>query len=800
MQYGFFDDEHKEYIITSPNTPRSWSNYLGSTEYGAIITNNAGGYSFYKSAGQGRFTRIRFNSVPMDQPGRYIYLRDKETADYWSASWQPVGKPLDQYKSTCRHGSAYTIIESEYAGIKTETRYFVPLDQTFEVWHLKITNNSPKVRELSLFSFVEYANNWNAMDDLLNLQYTQYTGKMDVVDGIISHGTNVHIPMMPDNFNEKDQGRFSFLAFLGGEVVGFETDLDRFLGSYRTYANPETIEKGSCSNFKAAGDNMCGVLQIDTILQPGESKDFFILMGVGKAEIEGKEVVAKYGNISAIDNEFEKLLNHWHNRIDGLTVKTPDPEFNSMLNMWSPYNCLITFAWSRAASLVYTASDRDGLGYRDSVQDLLGVMHSITDEAGKRLELMITGQVSTGGAMPVVNKVTHTPGKEIPPNETQYRSDDCLWLFNAIPAYVNETGNVDFYHKILPYANIGEDSVLGHMRRAIQFNLDRSGKHGLPCGLHADWNDCLRFGHDGETTFVAMQLRFALKTYIEVCQLLDNKAEKAWAEPILVQLDKNIQEYAWDGEWFLRGYRPDGFKFGSKESPEGQIFMNPQVWAIISGAATEEQKLLALQSMGKRLSSEYGIMLCDPPYTDTDYNIVRAALFNTGMKENGGIFMHTQGWAVMAEAMCGNGNKAYEYFRKYLPAAYNTKAEIKQIEPYVYCQSTHSKSSPHYGNSRVPWLSGSATWSFVAAAQYILGIQPVVEGLRIDPCIPSSWEGFETTRRFRNKELIIKVQNPERVQKGVKSLKVNGKMVEGNMVPFVLMEAENLVEVVLGKV
>jgi len=297
-----------------------------------------------------------------------------------------------------------------------------------------------------------------------------------------------------------------------------------------------------------------------------------------------------------------------------------------------------------------------------------------------------------------------------------------------------------------------------------------------------------------------MQLRFALKTYIEVCRLLGNKSEETWAQPLLSKLDENIQKYAWDGEWFLRGYRSDGFKFGSNESQEGQVFMNPQVWAIISGAANDEQKTIALLNMGERLATEYGIMLCDPPYTDTDYNIVRAALFNTGMKENGGIFMHTQGWAVIAEAMCGNGNGAYDYFRRYLPSAYNAKAEIRQIEPYVYCQSTHSKSSPRYGNSRVPWLSGSATWSFVAAAQYILGLQPVVEGLRIDPCIPSSWEGFEATRRFRNKELIIKVQNPEGVQKGVKKLRLNGKELEGNTVPVVLMEAKNVVEVILGKV
>jgi len=800
MQYGFFDDQKKEYVITSPDTPRSWCNYLGSTEYGAIITNNAGGYSFYQSAGQGRFTRMRFNAVPMDQPGRYIYLRDKQTSDYWSASWQPVGKPLGKYKNTCRHGSAYTIIESEYSGVQTKTRYFVPLGKTFEIWHLKVQNQSTEMRELSLFSFVEYANNWNAADDLLNLQYTQYTGKMDVVDGIISHGTNVHIPMMPDDFGEKDQGRFSYQAFVGGEVAGYETDLERFLGSYRTYANPVAVENGCCSNVKAAGDNLCGVLQIDVRIAPGESKDFFVLMGVGKAEIEGKAVVARYGNIAAVDHEFEQLVNHWHARIEAITVRTPDAEFNSMINMWNPYNCLITFAWSRAASLVYTASERDGLGYRDSVQDLLGVMHNITEEAKSRLELMITGQVSTGGAMPVINKMTHTPGREPAPQENQYRSDDGMWLFNAIPAYVGETGDIDFYEKVLPYSDEGLDTVLGHMRRAIQFNLDRSGDHGLPSGLQADWNDCLKFGPDGESAFVALQLRFALKTYLEVCRLLKNIPEENWALPILEQLDQNIQKHVWDGQWFLRGYRADGFKFGSKESTEGQIFMNPQVWAVISGASTEDQKVLSMKTLSDRLATKFGIMICDPPYTDTDYNIVRAALFNTGMKENGGIFMHTQGWAVMAEAMSGNGNKAFDYFRRYMPSAYNTRAEIRQIEPYVYCQSTHSKYSPRFGNSRIPWLSGSATWSFVAATQYILGLQPVAEGLRIDPCIPSAWEGFEATRRFRNKELVINVQNPEKVEKGVISITINGKTIIGNIVPFTLMQTLNQIQVILGLV
>ena len=791
MQFGYFDDEKKEYVITRPDTPRSWSNYLGSTDYGAIITNNAGGYSFYRSAGMGRFLRMRFNSIPMDQPGRYIYIHDRDSKDYWSTSWQPVGKPLGQYKSECRHGSAYTVITSEYSEIKAETTYFVPLGQSFECWKLRLTNNGSKKRKLSLFTFVEYSGNWAAVDDLLNLQYTQYTLKMDVVDHIIDHGTNVYIPAMPDNFSEKDQGRHSFLSFTGGDVVGFETDLERFLGSYRSYANPITVEKGNCSCFKAAGDNGCGVLQINTYLEAGETKEFIVFLGVGEAKNEGKKVTKEFGSVKKINEELEKLTKYWHNRIQGITVTTPDKEFDSMLNMWSPYNCLITFAWSRAASLIYTASERDGLGYRDSVQDLLGVIPTIPEEARQRLELMITGQGSTGGAMPVVNKVSHNPGKEKLPDEEKYRSDDCLWLFDVIPVFVKETGDIDFYNKILPYADQGQDTVLGHMRRAIQFNLDHSGNHGLPCGLSADWNDCLKFGHDGETTFVAMQLRQALKVYHEVSNLLKKKDERAWAEPLLKQLDENIQKYTWDGEWFLRGYRKDGFKFGSKESDEGQIFMNPQVWAVISGAASMDQALLSMKKVKERLATEYGIMICDPAYTETDYNIVRAALMNTGMKENGGIFTHTQSWAVIAEAMLGHGEQAYQYFRAFMPSAYNTKAEIRQIEPYVYCQSTHSKYSPRYGNSRIPWLSGSATWSYHSAVNYILGVQPEYDGLRIDPAVPASWKEFKVTRIFRGNKFNILVKNESGVQKGVKEIIMNGEKIQGNFISLDKMKKVN---------
>jgi len=797
MQFGHFDDANKEYVITRPDTPKSWSNYLGSTEYGAIITNNAGGYSFYKSAALGRFMRLRFNAVPLDQPGRTIYLHDRESKDYWSAAWQPVGKPLDRYKSECRHGSAYTIISSEYEGIRSETTYFVPLGRNFECWLVKLTNLSEKPRELSAFTYVEYAGNWSAADDLINLQYTQHTVKMAVENNIIDHGTNVNIPEMPDNFAEKDQGRHTFQALVGAEIVGYDTDRAAFLGNYRGYGNPIAVEQGKCTNSIAVGDNACGSLQAKITLAPGETKEFLVLMGIGRAGIEGEAAAAEFADLSKVGEELTKLKSYWHQRIAGLTVETPDAELNSTLNMWGPFNCLITYAWSRAASLIY-AGERDGLGFRDTVQDMLGVMHAIPEEAGRRLELMITGQVSTGGAMPVVRHFAHHPGSEKAPSEEEYRSDDCLWLFNAIPTYVKETGDLSFYNKILPYADKDEDTVLGHLKRAIQFNLQRSGAHGLPCGLSADWNDCIRLGQKGETTFVAFQLRYALAVFLEICHLMIADEEAKWASAELSKLDRRIEEDAWDGEWYLRAYREDGFKFGSKESSEGKIFLNPQSWALISGHASPQRAKQSMQSVHERLATEYGLMICDPPYIDTDFHVMRAALFNAGLKENASIFTHTQGWAVIAETLLGHGDLAYKYFRSYLPAAYNSRAEIREIEPYVYCQFTHSKYSPRFGASRVPWLSGSATWSFFAATQYILGIQPEYNGLRIDPCIPSEWKEFKVTRVFRGKHLTIKVSNPNNVQKGVKKLTLNGKDLLGNFIPVGNLLAENQVEVQMG--
>jgi cellobiose phosphorylase len=790
MRFGYFDDKAREYVVERPDTPRSWANYLGSTEYGAIITNNAGGYSFYKSAAQGRLTRLRFDDVPTDQPGRYIYVRDKQSGDYWSNAWQPVGKPLDQYKTTCRHGTAYTIINSEYSKIETETTYFVPLGKHFECWLLKVTNKDAVKRNLSLFTFVEYPNTWQCFHDFLNLQYSHGIVKMDFVDGIIDYGSSVLI---------SGQDNRSFLAFLGGDIVGFDTDRDVFVTPYRNYSNPMVVEKGKCTGSKAVGDDGCGSIQIDIELEAGETKELVVLMGRGKAAVEGKKTVKQFGDVAKVKEEFKKLRQYWHSRIEGLSVCTPDSQFNSMMNMWSPFNCLITYAWSRMASLIYSG-ERDGLGYRDTVQDFMGVMQLIPDEAKKRLELMITGQGSTGGAMSIVMAFTHKPGKEKLPKEDEYRSDDCLWLFNAIPTYVKETGDIDFYNKVLPYADKGKATVLGHLRRAIEFNLKRTGKHGLPSGLFADWNDCLRLGTGGTSVFVALQVRYSLLTYIEICEMLGKAGEIKWAKKELEKIDAKLDKFGWDGKWYVRAYKETGEKIGSKENKHGSIYLNTQSWGIISGHADKYKGRAeqAMQSVNEKLATDYGLMLCAPPYENIPCAEVRSIVFNKGVKENCGIFNHTQGWAVMAETMLGHGDRAFKYFSSSMPASFNDKAEIRGSEPYVYSQYTHSVFSPRYGASRVAWLTGAASWAYYAATQYVLGIRPDYKGLLIAPCIPADWKEFAAVRRFRNKTLNIKVINPNGVEKGVKKITLNGQIIEGNLIGVSKMKKENEVVVEMG--
>jgi len=793
VRYGYFDDEAKEYVITRPDTPRSWSNYLGNTEYGAIITNNAGGYGFYQSGARGRFLRLLFSGIPMDQPGRYLYLRDRESGDYWSASWQPVGKPLDQYQSTCRHGTAYTVIESRYAGIATETTYFVPLEQAFEYWRVKVTNETGRLRELSLFTYCEFTNQWNTFQDQVNLQYSLFIVRGGLTDGLLR--VAIEDSLTPDS--GEVLFHHTWMAVIGAPLDGYDTSRDAFLGPYRSYHNPLVVEQGQSTNSKAYGDNACGCLQTNLALRPGESREVLVMLGIGDARTVGRRMVAEFGSLKRAEVELRRLKDNWHAKLGSLVVETPDDEFNHTVNVWGLYNCLVTFAWSRSASLVYNG-ERDGLGFRDSVQDLLGVAAAVPEEARARLELLLTGQLSNGGAMPVVKPFEHRPGHETGPAPEEYRSDDCLWFFNAVPALVNETGDLDFYHKVLPYADQGEATVFGHLRRALEFNLERTGRHGLPCGLSADWNDCLRLGYHGESLFVGFQVRMGLTVYAEVAERLGRQEEVAWALAQRDALDASIQACAWDEDRFVWAIGEDGTVYGTRECQEGQVYLNTQVWAVISGAATPEQACRCMQTVQERLATPYGLMLSAPPFVRTPIHVMRAVVFNPGIKENAGIFNHTQGWGVMAECMLGNGDQAWDYYRGSMPAAYNDRAEIRQSEPYVQGQTTYSVYSPCPGRTRTPWLTGAAAWAYFSAAQYILGIRPELEGLRIAPCIPSTWKGFKATRRFRGRTVRIDVQNPDGVRSGVKTLTLNGETLAGNLIPVDRLGDNNEVEVVLG--
>ncbi len=788
--YGHFDDAQREYVITQPNTPRPWSNYIGNSNFGGVITNNAGGYTFYRSAAQGKLTRYKFNSMPGELNGRYLYLRDQASGVYWSNSWMPVGKPLDQFKSTCRHGTGYTAIESTYDAISSEVTYFTPSGALYEVWKITVTNDGDQARTLKLFPCLEPQCNWSAEDDTKNLQYTQYICATSGNTNLIDIGSNVNMPEDPDHFENKDQARHTFFGLAGAEANAFDADLTTFLGTYGSYAAPEAVVKGRCSNSTAFGDMPAAAFEIELHLEAGESKTFACVFGVGKAEIEGQAALTKMASVDEIDAALAAVKSETHDKLRSFEVQTPDAAFNSMLNTWAPYNCLMTFYWSRTASLVY-AGERDGLGFRDTMQDMLGAMAIELDEAHRRIELLLTGQLANGGALPVVKPFAHTPGAMQEPDH--YRADDCLWFFNAIPEYVKESGDIDFYKKVLPYADKGEATVLAHMRRAMEFNFDRCGAHGLPCGLHADWNDCLRLGEAGESIFVAFQLRLALREYIDICQRLGEQAELNWATEKLTAYDEALAEHAWDGEWYLRAYRYDGLKFGSHENDEGSIFMNPQAWAIISGHANSERAAQSMQALKEQLSTEFGVMLCTPPYVKTDPQVALGVLFNPGMKENAGIFNHTQGWAVMAEAMLGNGDQAMEYFKASMPASYNDKADLREVEPYVVCQSTHSKFSPRFGAGRVSWLSGSATWNYHAATQYILGIRPDYDGLRIAPCLPSDWPEVKISRSFRGKRYDITIKNGT----GTPSIELNGQALETNLIPFERSEATNTILVTL---
>lgn len=787
MNYGYFDEKNKEYVITKPDTPSAWANYLGSPEYGAIISNNAGGYSFVKSGANGRIIRYRFNNVTVDQPGRYVYIKDNESGDFWTNSWAPVSKPLDSFKYECRHGTAYTRITSEYSGIKSEALYFVPKDATYEIWRVKVTNTSDKPRKLSVTSYVEFTNEPNYEQDQINLQYTLFISRTYFKGNFIQQKIN-------ENFNDPNKERFFGLA--GGEISSYCGDRDRFVGRYRGYENPVGIAEG-LKNDLNYNSNSCGALQSDITLQAGETKELIYILGQ-KPEKTAAEIIENYKDTSIVEKQLSELKEYWHSKLNNLQVHTPDDKFNNMVNVWNSYQCFITFIWSRAASFQYCGL-RNGFGYRDTVQDIQGIIHLAPEMALEQIRFMLSAQVTNGAGLPLV-KYNHKAGQENTPDDPDYaketghpsyRADDALWLFPTVSKYISETGDAAFLDEEIPYANNGEKgSVYDHLKRAISFSENNLGNHGMPAGLHADWNDCLRLGKKGESTFVAFQLIYAIKI-LRVYAEGKNDTEYIKHLDELLAKQKEVISDCWNEDRWLRGYKEDGEIIGQRTDLEANMWLNPQSWGIISGASTKEQGEISMDSVYRELNTPYGIQVMNPPYHHHAFNGALMQCFNDYTKENAGIFSQPQGWAILAESLIGRGDRAFEYWKEACPAYMNDDADRRVLEPYVHGQFIEGGGSPFAGRAHVHWLTGTASTVMVGTTEGILGLKPEIKGLVIDPSIPSNWKEYTMKKTFRGKQLNVTVKNPNGSVHGVKSVIVNGEKIEGLLILESILKSEN---------
>ena len=779
MQFGYFDNENREYVITNPKTPAPWANYLGSPEYGALISNNAGGYSFAKSGANGRILRYVFNNF--DQPGRYIYIRDNDSKDYWSASWQPVGKSLDTYKSECHHGISYTKIMADYSDIHTEALYYVPLNKTYEVWNLKVTNNGSEKRNLTLTGYAEFTNNSNYEQDQVNLQYSLFISRTNFVENRIRQTVHGNLDVLGAGETVDDKRPTDrIFGLAGADVSSYCGDKEVFIGRCNGYGNPDGVVNGDLGNALSYNENSCGALSTVVELMPGETKNIAFILGL-KENDEAEAIMNSYTDPADVcEKELAELKTYWGEKFSHFQVQTPSKEFDSMINTWHAYNCFMTFIWSRAASFIYCGL-RNGYGYRDTVQDIQGIIHLAPEMAADKIRFMLSAQVANGGGLPLV-KFTHNAGHEDTPDDASYvretghpayRADDALWLFPTIYKYVTETGNLAFMDEVIPYANKDEGTVYDHLKRAIDFSMNHLGNNRMPAGLHADWNDCLRLGKQGESTFVAMQLYYAMSVLRIFAEQKNDTEYIAYLDKIQKELGDIIQTKCWE---------EGGMVIGSKNDPEASMWLNPQSWAVISGLATKDQAEKALESVHRELNTPYGVRLMAPSYVDHAFEGALMLLFNPSTKENGGIFSQPQGWIILAESLMGHGNRAFEYFTESSPASMNDKAEIRKLEPYCHGQFTESSDSPFEGRAHVHWLTGTASTVMVGCVEGILGMRPDFDGLRIAPSVPSDWKEFEINKDFRGKKLHIVVKNPNGAERGYKSLVVNGKEMSDNYI------------------
>ena len=815
MRYGHFDDDRREYVITRPDTPLPWLNYLGTDVFFGVISNTAGGYCCYRDARLRRLTRYRYNSVPTDAGGRYVYLRDDASGEYWSPSWQPTQRELDRYE--CRHGLSYTQIASQYLGIRAEILYFVPPDETLEVWRLRVSNERDSPARMSLFSSVEFCL-WDAQDDETNFQRNYSTGEVEVADGVIYHRT------------EYRERRDHFAYFACSEpLAGFDTQREEFLGAYRGWDRPLAVERGESFNSIAHGWSPHGSHHVRLDLAPGETREVIFLLGYWENPRDRKfdppgsgilnkalvrPVIDRWLQPSAVAAGFDRLRESWADVLTTLRVDTPDEDTNRMVNIWNPYQCMVTFEMSRSVSLFESGVGR-GMGFRDSSQDLLGFVHMAPERARARIIDLASTQLPTGGAYHQFQPLTGRGNDDIGSGF----NDDPLWLVLGVAAYLKETGDFPILDELVPYDNApgSATALYEHLERSVRYTLDRLGPHALPLIGRADWNDCLNLncfsdtpgesfqttankeGGVAESVFIAGLFIIAAKELAEIARrrgLADDAAN------YLVQAGKmagSVIEHGWDGAWFRRAYDYFGNAVGSSENEEGKIFVEPQGICVLSGIGVDSgMAVKALDSVREQLATAHGIVLLRPAYTRYHVELGEISSYPPGYKENAGVFCHTNPWVMIAETMIGRGDAAFDYYKRINPSAREEISEVHRCEPYVYAQMIAGIQAPTFGEAKNSWLTGTAAWNFVAITQWILGIRAEFDGLRVDPVLPSGWPGFTATRHFRGATYRIGVRSAAGAGGRVGHLVVDGQPTAGTLVPLAPPGSTVNVEAVIG--
>ncbi len=815
MRYGHFDDSRREYVITRPDTPLPWINYLGTEDFFGIISNTAGGYCWYRDARLRRLTRYRYNNVPADSGGRYLYLRDDDSGGYWSPTWQPTQRDLDHYE--CRHGLSYTQITSASHGIQAEALYFVPPGQRMEVWRLRVANTRPAPARLSVFSSVEFCL-WNAQDDATNFQRNFSTGEVEVDGGVIYHRT------------EYRERRDHFAYFACSEpLAGFDTQREVFLGANRGWDRPAVVERGESGNSLAHGWSPHGSHHVRLILDPGETREVIFLLGYWENPHQHKfdppgsgvlnkslvrPVISRWLRPATVAEGFAALRESWASLLSPLRVDTPDADTNRMVNIWNPYQCMVTFTMSRSVSLFESGIDR-GMGFRDSNQDLLGFVPMAPGRARARILDLAATQLATGGAYHQFQPLTRRGNDDIGSGF----NDDPLWLVLAVAAYLKETGDLAILDEAVPYDNAAgsEASLDEHLDRSVRYTLDRLGPHGLPLIGRADWNDCLnlncfsdtpgesfqttvnREGGTAESVFIAGLFVLAARELAGIAERRGRAGDAAGYRAAAGKMAGSVMEHGWDGDWFRRAYDYFGDVVGSSGNEEGKIFAEPQGICVMAGIGVEHGTAArALDSVRERLATRHGIVLLNPAFTRYHIELGEISSYPPGYKENAGVFCHANPWVMIAETIVGRGDAAFDYYQRISPSARQDIADTHRCEPYVYAQMIAGKDAPTHGEAKNSWLTGAAAWNLVAITQWILGIRAELDGLRIDPVLPAAWTGFAATRRFRGAIYEISVRKPAGHTGRVSQVCVNGEPITGTLVPPAPPGATVSIEAIIG--